>query len=71
MTSKKTDSIWDDIVDSILNFLKRNWWKLGLFFLLLGISVMIAGIGLSSIKYKNKNVEFEKGQSPLFKSVKK
>lgn len=71
MTTNKNDSVWDDIVDSVLSFLKRNWWKLGLFFLLLGVSVMIAGVGLSSIKYKNKNVEFEKGQVPLMKASKK
>jgi len=64
MTTKKTDSIWDDIAELVLNFMKNHWWKLGLVLLL-------AGMALSSFKFKAGPVEIEKGQVPLMKAVKK
>jgi len=63
MAVKKTESIWDDIVIAILNFLKNHWWKIAaiLFILAIGLSSVDIRCGKASIKKGEVRLDQLKG----------
>jgi len=62
MAVKKTESIWDDIVSMILNFLKKYWKSVTI---MVCFILLAAGIALSPLKIKAGNVEIDKGKADI------